>query len=204
MTAAYDTLKYYEDQAAEYCAQTQNWDVAKLHTLFEKYLPQNAYILDFGCGSGRDSKHFLEQGYRVRATDGSTAICKLASEYIGQEVNHLLFNQLDDKNTYDGIWACSSILHIERENLPDIFTKMLRALKPGGVIYTSFKVGDGSKIKEGKLYTEFTPEDLAQLLQSLPIQSQIIEYTTNTSHKRSRPGFNEWGNYIIQKSPDML
>ena len=59
MSASYNTLKYYEDQAAEYCMQTQNWDVTGLYTLFEKYLPQKAYILDFGCGSGRDSKHFL-------------------------------------------------------------------------------------------------------------------------------------------------
>jgi hypothetical protein len=81
---------------------------------------------------------------------------------------------------------------------------MLRAIKPSGVIYTSFKVGNSDRIKEGKLYTEFTPEDLAQLLQNLPIPSKIVEYTTNTSHKRSRPGFNEWGNYIIQKSTDML
>ena len=204
MTAPYDTLKYYEDRAAEYCAQTQDWDVADLQALFEKYLPQGGYILDFGCGSGRDSKHFLEQGYQVRATDGSRAICKLASEYIGQKVDYLLFNELDDENIYDGIWACSSILHVERENLPNIFTRMLRAIKPGGVIYTSFKVGNGAKVKEGKLYTEFTPEGLTELLQSLPIQSQIVEYTTNTSHKRSRPGFNEWGNYIIQKNSDML
>lgn len=200
----YNTLKYYEERAEEYCSQTQNWDVANLYTLFEKYLPNHAYILDFGCGSGRDSKHFLEKGYHVHATDGSTALCKLASNYIGQEVDHLLFEQLDEENIYDGIWACSSILHVERQKLPDIFTRMLRALKPDGIIYTSFKVGAGEKIKEGKLYTEFTPDNLAQLLQRLPIQSKIIEYISNTSHKRSRPGFNQWGNYIIQKSPVVL
>lgn len=193
-----NTLRYYENHAEEYCEQTRNWDMRKHYALFEKYLPENAYILDFGCGSGRDSKHFLEQGHQVRATDGSRAICEIASDFIGQEVEHLYFDQLDDKNTYDGIWACASILHLERKKLPGIFTKMLRALKPGGIIYTSFKVGTGARTKEGKLYTEFTLEELAKLIAGLPIPAQLIDSSFNTSHKRSRPGTNQWGNYIIQ------
>ena len=200
----YDTLGYYEDFAEEYCSQTRDWDMTKWYLFFEKHLPENAYILDFGCGSGRDSKHFIEQGYRVRAVDGSSAMCKIASGFIGQEVDQLLFEELDDEDIYDGIWACASILHVERENLPPIFEKMLRALKPSGVIYTSFKIGTGARTKENKLYTEFTPDALEELISNLSISAKIIEQAINMAHKRSRPGVNQWGNYIIQKSPDNL
>lgn len=68
-------------------------------------------------------------------------MCKLASKYIEQEVDCMRFDELDDINIYDGIWACSSILHIEKENLSSILTKMINALKVNGVIYTSFKIG---------------------------------------------------------------
>ena len=52
--------------------------IAQEHEL----LRESKSILDFGCGSGRDSKYFLEKGYTVRAIDGSEKLCELASKYI--------------------------------------------------------------------------------------------------------------------------
>ena len=49
-------------------------------------LPVGSRILDFGCGSGRDAKYFLEKGYQVTAIDGSAELCRLASEFTGIEV----------------------------------------------------------------------------------------------------------------------
>ena len=82
-------------------------------------------------------------------------MCKLASKYINQEVNCMKFDKLDDINTYDGIWACSSILHVEKDNLPNILIKMIKSLKVNGIIYTSFKIGTGYEIKEGKYYNYY-------------------------------------------------
>ncbi len=150
MADKYDTLKYYNDNAQTYFEQTKNAELAKLYDRFLKPLPSDAYILDFGCGSGRDSKYFLDKGYRVDAIDGSTEMCELASEYIKQEVLCKDFEELNEANKYDGIWTCSSILHIEKENLPNILIKMINALKVDGVIYISFKLGTGSKVIEGR------------------------------------------------------
>lgn len=169
-----DSLKYYDQNAKLYFEQTHSME--RYHASIEKHLhqflsllPEDAYILDFGCGSGRDSKYLLEHGYRVHAIDGSAAMCELASDYVAPE------------------------------DLPDIFTKMLRALKPQGVICTSFKLGDGVKIKEGKTYIQTTPEKLGELLSQLPEKSEIIDTSTNISPKRSKPGRNHWGNYYIRK-----
>lgn len=120
---------------------------------YDKFLskiPRESYILDFGCGSGRDSKYFIENGYKVKAIDGSIEMCKLASEYINKDVECMKFDELNEENTYDAIWACSSILHVEKEELPNILNKMIRVLKLNGVIFTAFKKGEGYEIKEGK------------------------------------------------------
>ena len=91
-------------------------------------------------------------------------MCKLASNYINQEVECMKFEKLNDINVYDGIWACSSILHVEKDHLLDILIKMINALKVNGVIYTSFKIGTGYEIKEGKYYNYLTKNEMIELL----------------------------------------
>ena len=98
-----------------------------MHLAQDKFLHlvnEGAVILDFGCGSGRDTKYFLDQGYQVTATDGSAELCWLASAFTGIEVKEMLFQELDDMGTYDGIWACSSILHLSKIELLPVICKM--------------------------------------------------------------------------------
>ncbi len=163
----YDTLRYYNENAKKYCEQTKNGDMTESYDRFLSLLPEKAYILDFGCGSGRDSKYFLERGYKVRAIDGSEKLCDLASKYIGQKVECMKFAELSDEFKYDGIWACSSILHVEREHLPDILKKMIIALKEEGIIYTSFKIGNQELIEDGKYYNYMTKNILKDMLKKL-------------------------------------
>lgn len=111
------TLKYYNENAIIFSATTQIVDFSITQDKFLALLQPNAYILDFGCGSGRDTKYFMEHGYRVEATDGSAELCKLASTYTGVSVKYMLFQELDEQKKYDGIWACSSILHLPKDEL---------------------------------------------------------------------------------------
>ena len=133
------TLKYYNENAIIFSATTQIVDFSITQDKFLALLQPNAYILDFGCGSGRDTKYFMEHGYRVEATDGSEELCKLASTYTGVSVKYMLFQELDEQKEYDGIWACSSILHLSKDELKNVMQRMLCALKDDGVIYTSSK-----------------------------------------------------------------
>lgn len=130
----YNTLDYYNKNAQMYFNNTINADLKENYYKFLSNIPKKSYILDFGCGSGRDSKYFIEKGYKVKAIDGSKEMCKLASKYINENVICMKFEDLNEESTYDGIWACSSILHVEKENLPDILNKMVRALKKDGII----------------------------------------------------------------------
>ena len=176
MEEKYNTLEYYNKNAKIYCEQTLEGNMQENYDKFLQHLPSYAYILDFGCGSGRDSKYFIEKGYKVKAIDGSIEMCKLASKYINQEVICMNFEELKDINTYDGIWACSSILHVEKENLSGILIKMINALKVNGIIYTSFKIGEGFEIKEGKYYNYLTKNEMIQILRNLNINDKIRMY----------------------------
>ena len=107
-----NTLQYYNQNATKFIENTKSVEFHSVQDKFLSYLSDGSYILDFGCGSGRDSKYFLEKGYRVDAVDGSEEICKITRKYVKIEVKTMLFSELSFVNKYEGIWACSSILHL--------------------------------------------------------------------------------------------
>ncbi len=199
MSEKYNTLGYYNENAKKYCEQTIVGNLQENYDKFLKHLPKGAYILDFGCGSGRDSKYFINNGYKVKAIDGSAEMCKFASKYINQVVDCMKFDELDDINTYDGIWACSSILHVEKENLPNVLIKMINALKVNGIIYTSFKIGTGYEIKEGKYYNYLTEEEMLQTLNKLSKNVKLIDYFETLPSTKRNAQNTVWGNFIIRK-----
>lgn len=197
-----ETLHYYNDHAQAYVDDTVHLDMGRLHAMFQRYVKPGAAILDFGCGSGRDIKYFSGLGYRVDAIDGSEELCRIASEYSGQPVRHMLFQELEAIEQYDGIWACSSILHVPKPELPDVLSRIHRALVPGGYLYTSFKYGDFSGTRNGRYFSYFTVESLAALLTGIPGLA-IVETTVTTD---VRPGREEetWLNVILQKRAPSL
>lgn len=192
-----NTLTYYNQNAHSFAASTVSVDFTATQARFAARLPQGGSILDFGCGSGRDTKHFLAQGFQVTATDGSEELCKLASQYTGIPVQQMLFQELDAVEQYDGIWACSSILHLPQEELISVLEKMVTALKPQGIIYTSFKYGDFAGERNGRYFTDMTETSFAALKQN--ITSLETEEQWITSDVRPGRGEEKWLNVILRK-----
>lgn len=192
-----NTIKYYNKNADKFVQETLSVNFVLIQERFLAKLPVGAYILDFGCGSGRDTKYFLDKGYQVEAVDGSVELCKIASEYTGIHVKQMLFEELDESEKYDGIWACSSILHLDKSVLKDVLKKMLVALKVNGIVYTSFKYGNFEGERNGRYFTDFTEESFRKYMQEVS-ELQIDEYWITGD---VRPGRDEekWLNLILRK-----
>lgn len=191
------TLNYYNQNAQNFIDGTVNVDFKETQNRFLNKLPTGAYILDFGCGSGRDTKYFLEQGFAVDATDGSLELCKLASEYTGIQVKHMLFQELDIVEKYDGIWACSSILHVSSTELSVVLQRMSNALKDNGLIYTSFKYGNFEGERNGRYFTDMTETLFAKMLER--IDGLVMEEHWITSDVRPGRGEEKWLNLFLRK-----
>ncbi len=192
-----ETLNYYDENAKTYFDSTVKANMEETYYKFLRHIKMNGYILDFGCGSGRDSKYFIDNGYKVKAIDGSLELCKLASIYIGKPVIHQNFLELDDENIFDGIWACSSILHLPPKDLLKVLRKMIDALKNNGWIYTCFKNGDGEEILNGRYFNYLTKEKFVELLELFPELKLEESYET-----KSVTNINEvryWNNFFIKK-----
>ena len=193
-----NTINYYNQNAENFIANTQNADMHPTQERFLRLLDANTSILDFGCGSGRDTKYFLEKGYQVTATDGSAELCRLASEFTGIKVKEMLFDELDAMNQYDGIWACSSILHLPKKELLPVIWKMCEALKDNGIIYTSFKYGDFEGERNGRYFTDFTEKTFREVVEKIP--ELTIEEHWITSDVRPGRGEEKWLNLILRKN----
>jgi SAM-dependent methyltransferase len=162
------TIEYFDEKAEHCFADAFTITERTNQDRFLAELPAGGSILDLGCGSGRDTAYFREKGFAVTPTDGSARMCALASDYLGTPVRVQEFNELDDAALYDGIFASASIMHLEYERLVELMPKLVRALKPGGVLYVSFKYGDTDGYLGKRYYTYMTEERFAALVSTVP------------------------------------
>lgn len=191
-----NTLDYYEINALGFFESTFKVDMESLYQPFLRYLPDHAFILDLGCGSGRDTLAFKNKGYQVAATDYSKPLVDKASQLTGIDVRFESFYELSEKNQYDGIWACASLLHCERKLLPEVLEKILKALKVDGICYMSFKYGAGDRYKDGRQFTDMDESQTQSLLKKFDNILLLQQWITIDK----RPDYHEdWLNILFQK-----
>jgi SAM-dependent methyltransferase len=156
------TLQFYRSNASAYAGREITSRRARL-TAFLALLAPDATILELGCGAGGDTAEMLARGFDVQPTDGSPEMAEVASRRLGRPVGTLLFSDLDAVEAYDGVWANACLLHVPRDELASILTRIWRALKPGGAFYASFKTGDAEgRDTLNRYYNYPTPEWLRE------------------------------------------
>lgn len=190
------TIEYYNQNAGAYVEDTFGADMSAARERFLKHIPAGGIIMDFGCGSGRDAKAFAEAGYNIVALDGSQELCNKAHEVLSQPVICCKFQDYRAMTKFDGVWACASLLHLSEEELTPVLHELTKSLKPGGVLYLSFKYGEFAGERNGRWFTDMTEEQLGELMdqfQSLTLIDQWI--TEDVREDRNE----KWINSIYKK-----
>ncbi|MDF7761459.1 class I SAM-dependent methyltransferase [Kosakonia cowanii] len=190
------TMNYYQNHAQTFFDGTVDLDMSPLYADFMVHLPEQACVLDAGCGSGRDALAFARKGYNVEAFDASAELVALARHYSGLPVKEMTFDQLNETQKYDGIWCCASLLHVPYNELPAVINTLARALKPGGIWYLSFKYGDSERELAGRRFSDMTETRLTALLAPLPeliIHKMWITQDQRPDHDES------WLNALVNK-----
>lgn len=192
-----ETLSYYNTNTSSFIESTQSVQMTEAWDKFTSKLPLGSLILDFGCGSGRDTKYFLEHDFKVEAMDGSEELCKAASKFTGITVNHQLFQDWKSEAKYNGIWACSSILHLSKPELKQVIGNIRDALLPAGIFYTSFKYGNSEGERNSRYFIDLTEASFEQMINEVTGFEIIEKWITSDV----RPGREEekWLNVILKK-----
>lgn len=193
------TINYYNSNADAFYAQTANVDMSAFYARFLVHMPPGGHILDAGCGSGRDALAFLDRGYQVTAFDASASLARRASALLGQEVRCYTFDDVGDIDAFDGVWACASLLHVDEDRLHGVIGKLMTSLHSGGVLYASFKKGDGTRTDEhGRRFTNMTLASLYQLIDG--IEGLALLEAWETADQRLGRQDESWCNFVARKT----
>lgn len=195
------TVSYYDEHAKDFCKATVNADMSFCRDKFMKYLPTGAHILDAGCGSGRDSKAFLEAGFQVTAIDASPHMCIEAENLLHQKVSCMPFEDMDFQDEFDGIWACASLVHVTKREITDILLRLKRALKQNGIFYASFKYGEGERTVQGRFFNDYEEKSFRKLLEKQGFAVQELFITEDVRMDRAGK---KWINVVVENTQNLL
>ncbi|PQJ85037.1 class I SAM-dependent methyltransferase [Aliivibrio sifiae] len=188
---------YYNSNADAFFNDTIDVDASSLYQEFMPYLPTNAKIIDAGCGSGRDTHHFLKNDHDVIAFDSSEKLRQLATERTKHPILHTTFLEFSTKpESQDAIWACASLLHVPMNELTQTFLHLSQFLKTNGIFYCSFKYGNNETNRNGRRFTNLNEALLIQLLKSSPLVIKKIWITEDLRLGRTNE---KWLNTILTK-----
>lgn len=180
-------ISYYNNHAQEYVDETMTLDMTDIQKKFLTFVPNHGHILDLGCGSGRDSKAFIHQGFQVTAMDASPSIATITSRFLNQEVKILRAEDINTSKQYDGIWASATLLHIPKIAMVPTIAKVAEALKPNGILYFSIKQGAKERWdSKNRFFNDCTSDELWNILNNTD-QLYKTEISEETSILRDQP-----------------
>ena len=163
------TLEVYAREAATYAQRAKPDRIGGFLEPFMAVLPKGGVVLDLGCGAGWASEIMAKAGFDVHALDASPEFAALAQTKLRRPVRVMSFEGVEDVAAFDGIWASASLLHVPKAELPALFVRLARALKPGGLLMATFKAGEGeARDKLGRFYSYFSLDELEGLVRATP------------------------------------
>ncbi len=115
---------------------------------FLKLVKAGGYVLDAGCGPGIDSDYIQSKGYDVVGVDISDKMINLAQKrnpkvhFEKTDIRRLNFKP----ETFDGIFASFSIIHIPKKDTRETIENLYKLLKHGGIVYFGIQEGKSQEI----------------------------------------------------------
>lgn len=192
-----DTISYYSRTADQFIQNTVHTNMDSLYKEFVPQVSPNGTILDLGCGSGRDTLYFSQQGFHVVPLDATKEFVAHTFRLTGIQPVHTSFADMElAPQSFDAVWACASLLHVPRTELADVLKKIRAALKPQGILYLSFKYGTFEGMRNGRYFTDMDESSLASLMDKtgdLSLHKQWISEDVRPDKKGS------WLNALYRK-----
>jgi len=156
-----DTLAAYDRGAAAFA---EDWHTqpapVDLHEVVTRFFIKGGRTADIGCGSGREVAWLNASGFPAEGFDASDGLLQEArARYPSLAFAQAELPALEGiaANTYDSVLCETVIMHLDRALIAPSVRRLLDIVKPGGVLYLSWRVTDGADLRDahGRLYAAF-------------------------------------------------
>ena len=184
-------IELYRKYAREWVALRGEW-------LFEKVwldrmlalLPDQANVLDLGCGSGKPlATYLIEQGCAITGVDSSELMLQMARANFPEQMwLQADMRQFNLAQKFDAILAWDSFFHLTQDDQRHMFAQFARHAKLGTVLMFTSGPEHGEAI--GELFGEplyhasLAPEEYRHLLAQygFEVLNMVVEDPECTEH----------------------
>lgn len=193
------TINSYNNLAHKYDEETYDFWERFPRSFFDKFIKlTSGKVLDIGSGPGRDGVILQEKGLHVVCLDASEEMVKMSSQK-GLESVVADFNDLPmEDNSFDGVWAYTSLLHVPKKDVHTPLKEIRRVLKIGGVFGlgliegTTEEYRETEKVNEPRWFSFYTKEEIEKLLKQYEFEILYFE--------EFRPNKKNYLNFISKKT----
>jgi len=159
-TAKYYDGAYGDQYAKKYSSVPVVNFTSRLEDMFKPRLLRGLKAIDVGCGPGQYAALLKQQGFEVELVDASRRMLSYASRKlkIRKAPPARDYFDLEDHckdQSYDLIFASAMMVHVPRSLAPQMYQQFYRMLKPGGILFVNFKIGDHSLVSIGGRYYQY-------------------------------------------------
>lgn len=188
---------YYHYNYKDYHGKTFYVDPSSFLEPLVKHLPQDAFILDVGCGSGRDLCWLRNRGFKVMGFDRSKGIVALAKKHAECRIIEGDFETNDfSKLHVDAIVLVGALVHVQHAKLQSVFKHIISGLTESGKILITLKHGEGTFTDDhGRIFFLWIERELELIFSELGLK--VLDFTSQVSKVRAN---DVWLGYVLEKS----
>ena len=188
---------FYQENFKAYHEKTFSIDPSSFLEPLAQRLPAEAFVLDVGCGSGRDLLWMKNRGFDVIGFERSPGLAELARENAGCEVIEGDFETYDFSSILvDAVKLVGAMVHTPHERFADVFENITSALYKHGNVLITLKEGSGSRTdSDSRVFYLWQDKKARELFESLGFK--VSDFAKSVS----KTGSGEiWMSYVLDKS----
>ncbi len=186
------TINTYNEMAKEYDEETIDFWKRFPDTIISKFYKKikgDKKILDIGSGPGRDGLLLQKKGLNVICLDASLEMVKLCKERGLKSIEANFLTLPFGNNSFDGIWAYTSLLHIPKKDINKALSEIKRVLKKDGIFGLGLIEGnkelyrESSGVSKPRWFAFYTKREIEELLKNKGFDIEYFEEFTPKSKK---------------------
>ena len=199
------TLSYYENNAKHLSQRYESAKMDNIHALLLNTFSSNSYLLEIGCGSGRDASFMHRKGYEVLAIDGSREMIAEAKRCHPELADRLEVMKIPEhlqfeSSSFDGVYSIATLMHLDKSGIEQTIEKVVTILKTDGKFFFSVSIKrddidhDG-KDDKGRHFTTMTELEWVSCCEKYGLR---LEHSEITSDGLDRDGI-VWLTCVVRK-----